>query len=249
MPLSTEGASRVSAGGFATTRWTIVAAARDGGSPGNRAAWEELARRYWRPVQAYIRGRCGNETDADDLTQEFFARLISRDYLARVDPAKGPFRAFLRMAAGRFLINEWDRRRALKRGGGEAVVSLDAMDTVRRRKSEPRDEESAEKTFERRWALTLLERAFDRLRADYARGGRAGDFEILKGHLALEKAEVDHARLAERLGVAEGAARVALHRLRQRLRAHFRAEVAETVGDEAEVEAEMRHVAGLLAQG
>ena len=234
---------------FATTRWTIVAAARDADSPQNRAAWEELARRYWRPVQAYIRGRCGSEADADDLTQEFFARLISRDYLARVDPAKGPFRAFLRMAAGRFLLNERDRRRALKRGGGEGIVSLDGMDTVARSKNEPRDEESAEKTFERRWALTLLERAFDRLRADYARGGRERDFEVLKEHLAFGKSDVDPAVLAERLGVAEGAARVALHRLRQRLRAHFRAEVAETVGDETEVDAETRYVAGLLAQG
>ena len=247
MSASTEERPRLHAC-FATTRWTIVAAARDAGSPENRAAWEELAKRYWRPVQAYIRGRCGDGSEADDLTQEFFARLIARDYLARVDPAKGPFRAFLRMAAGRFLLNEWDRRRALKRGGADEVVSLDAMDTVQRRRNEPRDEESAERIFERGWALTLLDRAFERLRADYARTGREGDFDVLKDHLAMGKAEVDHARLAERLGVAEGAARVALHRLRQRLRAHFRAEVAETVGDEAEVEAEMRHVVGLLAE-
>ena len=225
-----------------------MAAARDSGSPENRAAWEELARRYWRPVQVYIRGRCGSGAEADDLTQEFFARLIARDYLSRVDPAKGPFRAFLRMAAGRFLLNEWRRRHALKRGGANQIVSLDAMDTVQRRESEPRDEESAEKAYERRWALTLLARAFERLRADYARIGRESDFDALKEHLALGRAEVDHARLAEKLGVAEGAARVALHRLRQRLRAHFRAEVADTVGDGAELEAEMRHVVGLLAE-
>lgn len=248
MSASTEERPLLNAG-FATTRWTIVAAARDAGSPENRAAWEELARRYWKPVQAYIRGRCGDAADADDLTQDFFARLIARDYLARLDPAKGPFRAFLRMAAGRFLLNEWDKRRALKRGGAHEIVSLDGMDEAQRRRSEPRDEESAEKAYERRWALTLLERAFDRLRADYARSGRETDFEAMKEHLALGRAEVDHARLAERLGVTEGAARVALHRLRQRLRAHFRAEVAETVGDEGEVETEMRHVVALIAEG
>ena len=248
MSASTEERPLLNAG-FATTRWTIVAAAQDAESPGNRAAWEELARRYWKPVQAYIRGRCGAEAEADDLTQEFFARLIARDYLARVDPAKGAFRAFLRMAAGRFLLNEWDRRRALKRGGAHEIVSFDGMDEAQRRRSEPRDERSAETAYERRWALTLLERAFERLRADYAKGGRENDFETMKAHLALGRAEVDYARLAEKLGVAEGAARVALHRLRQRLRAHFRAEVAETVGDEAEVEAEMRYVIGLIAQG
>lgn len=233
-------------GSFATTRWTIVAAASDAEAPGHDAAWAELAKRYWKPVHAYIRSRCGAVGEADDLTQEFFARLISREQLARAREAKGPFRAFLRMAAGRFLLNELDRRRALKRGGGREVVSLDGLDEASRSRSEPRDDETSVSVYERRWALTLLERALEHLRADYAAKGRERDFDAMKDHLALGRAEVDHAALAARLGVSEGAARVALHRMRQRLRARFHAEVAETVGDEAAVDEELRYVVGLL---
>lgn len=235
-------------GGFATTRWTIVAAARDAGDPDHDAAWAELAKRYWRPVHAYIRVRCGAVGEAEDLTQEFFARLIAREQLARAHETKGPFRAFLRMAAGRFLLNELDRRRALKRGGGEEVVSLDGLGEAARSRNEPRDEETAVSAYERRWALTLLERALARLREDYVSKGRERDFEVMKEHLALGRAEVDHGALAERLGVNEGAARVALHRLRQRLRERFRAEVADTAGDESELEGELRHVVGLLTE-
>ncbi len=241
-------ASPSSTGGFQTTRWTIVAAAQDRQSPENAVAWETLARRYWQPVHVYILG-CGHGAhDAQDLTQEFFSRLYSRDYLRAADPAKGRFRTFLRVAARRFLINDWDRRRALKRGGGQEIVSLDAMTPDERQRHEPADEASAERIFERRWALTLLERALARLRDEYARAGRETEFAELKEQLTAARAAVDHAALAARLGVSEGAARVALHRLRKRLRAHFRAEVADTVDDDAEIEAELRHVIRLLGE-
>lgn len=235
-------------GGFATTRWTIVAAAREPNSPASLAAWDELARRYWPAVFAYVRGRGFATHDAQDLTQDFFARLLRLDDLRAADPTKGRFRTFLRVAVGHFLLNEWDRRHAAKRGGGREVVSLDALDTPERERTEPVDEASAERIYERRWALTLLDRALARLRAEYEGSGRADEFAVLKDLLVADRADVDHATLAARLGTTEGAARVALHRLRKRLRVHFRAEVADTVADEGELEAELRHVIGLLGQ-
>jgi RNA polymerase sigma factor (sigma-70 family) len=237
-----------SGGGFHTTRWTVIAAARDKNSAASLAAWDQLARRYWPAVFAYVRGRGFATHDAQDLTQDFFARLLRLDDLRAADPAKGRFRTFLRVAISRFLLNEWDRRRAAKRGGGREVVSLDALDTPARERAEPVDEASAERIYERRWALTLLERALARLRAEYEGSGRAAEFAALKELLVADRADVDHAALAANLNTTEGAARVALHRLRKRLRVHFRAEVADTVADEGELEAELRHVIALLGQ-
>ena len=152
------------------------------------------------------------------------------------------------MAVRHFLLNEWDRRHAAKRGGGREVVSLDALDTPARERAEPVDEASAERIYERRWALTLLERALARLRAEYAGSGRSAEFDVLKDQLVSGRSDVDHATLAARLGATEGAARVALHRLRKRLRTHFRTEVTDTVADESELEAELRHVIALLGE-
>ncbi|MEY4487716.1 MAG: hypothetical protein RIQ79_224 [Verrucomicrobiota bacterium] len=236
-------------GGFSTTRWTMVATARDLNSPAAAAAWEELARRYWQPVFVYLRSRGIALHDAQDLTQDFFARIITHDYLSAAAPEKGRFRTFLRVAAARFALNDRDRRHAAKRGGGVAAVSLDAVDDTGRPLAEPIDEASAELLYERRWALTILERALARLRAEYDESGRAAEFAALKDQLTASRAEANHAETAARLGTTEGAARVALHRLRKRLRAHFRAEVADTLADESELESELRHVIGLLSQG
>jgi RNA polymerase sigma-70 factor (ECF subfamily) len=223
---------------FATTRWSLIVAAR-GESPAAREALAELCQLYWYPLYAYIR-RCAHAHDeAQDLTQEFFALLLERDDLARLDPNRGRFRAFLLAACRHFLANQRDRQQALKRGGGCRLLSLDFADADRRYAAEPGHEQTPERLFERRWALTLLDRVMQGLRRHYETTNQLALFERLKGFLAGEAGE-SYAEAAATLGMSEGAVKVAAHRLRQRYRDLLRTEIAQTVEDAAAVDDEIR---------
>jgi RNA polymerase sigma factor (sigma-70 family) len=211
-------------------------------------AWEELARSYWFPVYAYVRRRGSSMHDAEDLTQDFFAQALDKDYLSAADPARGRFRAFLRVLVDRFLMNAHDRRTAAKRGGRQSIVSFDALVAEQRYAAEPVDAVSPDRIFERRWALAVWERALVLLKRAYAEGGREAEFEVLKGCLAAGRGETEYGALAARLGVSEGAARVAVHRLRKRLREAFHEAVAETLDEGEDVDAERRHLVGLLGE-
>jgi RNA polymerase sigma-70 factor (ECF subfamily) len=182
------------------------------------------------------------------LTQEFFARLLEKGYLQAADREKGRFRTFLRVALRRFLANEWDRTRRLKRGGGQTTLPLDTTTGEQRYEAERCDTLSPDRLYERRWARALLEQVLARLRADYAATGKTAEFDHLKGALTAERGSIDYPSLAGTLGVSEGAARVAVHRLRKRFREVFRATVAETVAEPGEVEDELRYVVALLAE-
>lgn len=233
---------------FATTHWSVVLSARQKDSPQSAAALETLCRTYWYPLYAYVRRQGHSAPDAQDLTQEFFARLLQKDYLKAAAREKGRFRTFLIVALKRFLANEWDRVRAQKRGGGQVPVSLDTEWAEQRYRIEPAEGATAERVFERRWALTLLDRTMARLREEFAGEGKGDEFDRLKACLTAERGEIRYAELAAALGMSEGAVRVAVHRLRKRFREVFREEIAHTVSGPDEIEAEVRYLVSVLAE-
>jgi RNA polymerase sigma-70 factor (ECF subfamily) len=232
---------------FATTHWTVVRNARDGGSTEAGVALEKLCQTYWYPLYAFVRRQGYSPHDAQDLTQEFFARLLAKDYLADVDRGKGKFRSFLLAALKHFLANAWDCRNAQKRGGSATHLSIDAASAEQRYGLEPADPEDAERIFERRWALTLLDQVLDRLKSEFAAAGKADHFDQLKVVLTADKGTLPYVELARSLGMTEGAVKVAVHRLRQRYRELLRAEIAHTVSAPEEVDGEIRHLFGVLA--
>jgi RNA polymerase sigma-70 factor (ECF subfamily) len=227
----------------------VVVAAGRSDTTRARAALEKLCQSYWFPLYAYVRRRGHSVEDAQDLTQEFFARVLEHQWLARADQAKGRFRTFLLTALERFLANEWDKARALKRGGGHAPVPLQ-LDTAETRYGvEPTDDRTPEQAFEYRWALTLLEEVVKRLEQEFCAEGQAELFAALKLCLVGDRASQPYAELAAALDMNEGAVKVAVHRLRQRYRELLRAEIANTVASSADVDAEMRHLFNVLAAG
>jgi RNA polymerase sigma factor (sigma-70 family) len=235
-----------SAGIFATTRWTVVMQAGTD-SPSARQALETLCRNYWYPLYAYVRRQGHGPHDAQDLTQTFFARLLEKNYLADVQREKGRFRSFLLASLKHFLANEWDRERALKRGGGQRLIALDDDSAESRYKLEPKDELSADKIYERRWALTLLDQVLSRLRSEFEAEGKLEEFEMLKQYLSAGRTSVSYAHAAEKLGTTEGAVKVAVHRLRKRYRELLRAEIGQTVATASEIEAEIRYLFAALS--
>jgi RNA polymerase sigma-70 factor (ECF subfamily) len=234
-------------GVFATTHWSVVLTAQDPAAPESSAALETLCRTYWYPVYAFVRRQGQHPHDAQDLTQEFFARLLQKDYLRSVAREKGRFRTFLIVALKRFMANEWDRARALKRGGGEAPLSLDTSLAETRYQQEPAASSDADSVYDRRWALTLLDQAMIRLRQEYEADGKGADFDQLKSFLTVDHADIGYGTIAARLGISEGAARVAVHRLRKRFREVFREQIAQTVSSPAEIDEEVAHLVAALA--
>jgi RNA polymerase sigma factor (sigma-70 family) len=233
---------------FATTHWSMVLAARDKNSPVSVEALETLCRRYWYPLYAFVRRVGKSPHDAEDLTQEFFSRLLQKDWLDAADQERGRFRTFLVMAMKRFLANEWDKGRAAKRGGGQSFVPLDTELGEARYLREPPTGSPAEFLYERRWALTLLDQSVAALRAEYERDGRAADFDQLKRFLTAERGAIPYSEIARELGATEGGARVAVHRMRKRFRQVFRATIAGTVADPLDLDGEIKHVVEILSR-
>jgi RNA polymerase sigma-70 factor (ECF subfamily) len=231
---------------FLTTRWSVVLAARGAASPEAAGALETLCRSYWYPLYAYARRAGLAPHDAQDLTQEFFARLLEKDWLHGAAPERGRFRTFLLVALKRLLAKEWHRARTQKRGGGISPAPFELAEAEQRYAGEP--PLSPDEIFDRRWAMTLLEQTLARLHAEFAAVGKAHDFELLREWLTAARGEIPYAELAARLGSSEGAARVAVHRLRKRFRELFREAIAQTVSETAGVEEEMRHVAAVLSR-
>jgi RNA polymerase sigma-70 factor (ECF subfamily) len=225
---------------FLTTHWSQVVAARDAAEPHARAAMAALCEAYWYPLYAFIRRQGHSMEAAQDLTQEFFTRLIEKDVLENVDQQKGKFRSFLLAACKHFLANERDRDQAQKRGGGRELLSIDARDADTRYGAEPSHNLTPERLFERRWALVLLQHVLSRLRDEFKRSGKIEHFERLKVFLTGEKASVRYAEAAEALRLSAGAVKVAVHRLRRRYRELLREEIARTVHDPKQVDAEIR---------
>jgi RNA polymerase sigma-70 factor (ECF subfamily) len=225
---------------FELTRWSIVVAAAGRDSKEAGKALEHLCSTYWYPLYAFVRRAGHSAHDAQDLTQEFFARLLAKNWLQSADREKGKFRSFLLASMRHFLANEWDRGQRLKRGGGQTILSLDVEWAETRYAREPADVTSPDRIFERRWALTLLEEVLGRLRRELTDAGKAKLFEELEPTLAGEK--VSYPEIADRLNLNEGAVRVAIHRLRLRYRDLIRREIAQTVATDDDVAAELQHL-------
>jgi len=207
-----------------------------------------LCRQYWRPLYAYARHRGSPAHDAQDLTQDFFARLLEKDWLRAADREKGRFRTFLLMALKRFLANGWDRSQAQKRGPGSALISLDAELAENLHATHQHSTLPADSLFDRSWALTLLETVMNRLRAEHEAAGRLAEYETLKPCLTAERGDIRYDQLASALEISQDLARSKVHRLRKRFREVFREEVAGTVADPADIDDEMRAVIAALGQ-
>ena len=232
---------------FATTHWTVVLAAGKRSTPQSDRALEELCRAYWFPLYAYVRRRGHTKEDAEDLTQAFFARFLEKNYLAGLSAERGRFRAFLLASLKHFLINEWDKSRRQKRGGGMTPLSLDWQTADTQFQIADTTEPSPDKAFDREWAVALLAKVIERLQGECVAEGRAKQFAELKIFLTAGKGELSHADAAKTLGMDEGTIRVAVHRLRKRYRQLLRDEIAQTLVDSADVDEEMRALFGAFA--
>jgi RNA polymerase sigma-70 factor (ECF subfamily) len=230
-----------------TTHWSVVLSAGRSDTTHARDALEKLCRTYWPPIYAFVRRQGHGPHDPQDLTQEFFARLLAKNYLGDVDRTKGKFRSFLLTSLKHFLANEWDKARAQKRGGVVVFIPIDPRTAETQYGIEPAEALTADKIFERRWALTLLEQVLRRLSEEYQEGGRAKLFAELKFTLTEASRSVPYAEVAARLKQSEGAVKVAVHRLRGRYRELLRAEIAATVASQADVEEELRNLFAALA--
>lgn len=215
---------------------------------GAREALAKLCQTYWYPLYAYVRRRGHSPEDAQDLTQEFFARLLERNWVGTADQTRGRFRSFLLSAMNHFLADEWDKARAQKRGGGLPLVPLQFDTAETRYRLEPADNVTPERSFELRWALTLLEEVLNQLRSEYEQEGKGDLFAALHPCLVGERTTQPYEELATKLGVSEGTVKAAVHRLRQRYRRLLRDEIAQIVSGPDEVDEELRHLFSVLAR-
>jgi RNA polymerase sigma-70 factor (ECF subfamily) len=232
---------------FTTTRWSLVLRVRQTQTPLAADALEQLCRTYWFPIYAYVRRRQNDPETAKDLTQEFFVHLLEQDLVARADPAKGRFRAFVITLLKHFLINQHERRLALKRGAGRTPLSLDAMEAEERYRHEPVQNQAPDTAFDHQWAEEILARALETLKRDYEAAGLGRRFDKLKPFLPRGHDPSSYAETAVQLGISEAATRKAIFMLRRRFADLFRQEIAQTVSSAEEAEAEMRHLLMALA--
>jgi RNA polymerase sigma-70 factor (ECF subfamily) len=233
---------------FATTRWTMVLQAGRLDSPETAEALANLCRIYWYPLYAYVRRQGFDPPTAEDLTQEFFAKLLEKNYLGLADRQRGRFRWFLLTAFKCFLANEWDRASAQKRGGGAKPISLDGMTAEERYQVEPADLASADHLFDRRWALDLLERARVRLREHYQASEKGRRFELLESYLPGEQPIATQAEIGCQLGLNENAVKQEVHRMKKLFAELLRGEVAQTVAQPEDVDEELRYLIDIVCR-
>jgi DNA-directed RNA polymerase specialized sigma24 family protein len=232
---------------FETTEWSLVLAARGRNTPRAEDALAGLCERYWYPIYSFVRRQGSSAEEAEDLTQAFFTRILEKGYLGQVDRDRGRFRAFLLAACRHFLSNERDRVRALKRGGGRRLLSIDATLAEERLRLEPAHDLTPEKEYLRRWTLTVIDKVLASLRTEFAAKDKTRLFDALKGFLVGDASPDAYRRAAQELSQSEGALRVAVHRLRRQFRNRLRAEVVPTVEDAEAVEDELRSLLASLS--
>jgi RNA polymerase sigma factor (sigma-70 family) len=238
----THGVPGTDGGTFVTTHWSVVLEARTHQLPEAAEALENLCRFYWYPLYAYVRRRGYRAEDAQDLTQAFFAHLLSKDFLRGVGPEKGRFRSFLLACLKHFLADEWEKAHTAKRGGASPAPPMDWEEAENRYVLEGAAEASPEGLYERRWAISLLDHTLDRLRTEAVAGGKQVVFEALQGCLLGDRQSETYAQLGARLGLSETSVKVVVHRLRQRYRELLRDQIAHTVARPEEIEEEMRYL-------
>lgn len=231
---------------FVTTHWSLVGAAQsdDASRSLSMRALEELCRAYWYPLYSFVRRRGYNATDAQDLTQSFFARFIESEGFASADKERGRFRTYLLGAVKHFLANEWHRGRRKKRGGEFVFLEWECLDPEARYSATSVQMEDPDMGFDRQWALALIERAKERLSVEMTSKGQAALFEALKGCLGGQ--EPPREETMERLGMTKDTLKVAVHRFRKRYREWLREEIAQTVQTTSEIDEEMRYLVEVL---
>lgn len=235
-------------GAFATTLWSVVVAAGHGSTAAARPALEQLCRTYWYPLYAHVRRRGYAREDAEDLTQAFFARLLTHESLSVVDSSRGRFRCFLLAALNHFLANEWNKARAEKRGGNRSHLPFDAATAEQFYDREDSRELNAEELYERAWALQFLDQVRARLREMYAGEGKADRYAALERLLPGEESPPRYAETAARLGMPEGTLKAEMHRLKQRYGRLLREEVAHTIARPGEIDDELRYLVQVLGR-
>jgi len=228
-----------------TTNWSVVLEAQ-GQSPAAQEVLEKLCRTYWRPIFAFLRRQGISPEEAEDITQGFFAQLLERRSLDAVRKEKGRLRSFLLGALKYFVVDEQRRAMAVKRGKGQRLIPLEELRADERIEMEPSDPMTAEMIYERRWALTVLERVLSRLKDEYVAAGNAALFDALKELLPDEPGSPSQAEIAARLGMTENAVRQAFYRFRQRYQALLREEIANTVATPGDIEDELRHLISVV---
>ncbi len=232
---------------FPQTRWSIVLTAREGSSPASAAALETICQNYWGPLYAYARRSGQSPHDAQDLTQEFFCRLLEKRWLDQANREKGKLRTFLIVVFKNFMANEWRRASSQRRGGGELHMPMDTTFAESRYAEDCSSSLRAEDIFEKQWALTLLDLTLERLRKEFAQAGKPGQFDALKSCLSAARGDIDYGEVAARLNSSEATARVAVHRLRKRFREIYREEISQTLSEGDDLSVELNHLARALA--
>ena len=225
---------------FTTTRWSVVLAAGGPAAPESARALESLCSAYWYPLYAWLRWQGHGRPEAQDLTQSFFSHLLQDQRLRQVDRARGKFRSFLLGSLKHFVANEWDKARALKRGGRFQFVSIDEDRAEDRFAAELTDGATPDRAFEQIWATTLLEGAIGRLREEHLRDGKGALFDTLQVYLSGDRGAVPYAETQARLGLGESALKMAVLRLRRRFGELLREEIAHTVSRPEEIDEEIR---------
>jgi RNA polymerase sigma factor (sigma-70 family) len=232
---------------FVTTRWTVIREAAGGGDTGAVEALGVLFGSYWQPLYRYARRKGKSKEDAEDLVQGFLAHLMEADALRDTDRAKGRFRSFLLAGFNHWMINDWKRNTRQKRGGGAVLLSFDWASAETGLQVDAPDERSPDRLFDREWALTLLGKVIDALESLSEQEGNATQFETLKPCLTADSNRIPYAELGARLGMTEGAARVAVHRLRKRYRHLLTQEIERTLSTPEAVDEEMQSLFAALA--
>jgi RNA polymerase sigma factor (sigma-70 family) len=233
---------------LATTRWTLIQRAGDASNPDAAEALEHLCRIYWPPVYVYFRHKGSSPPEAEDLTQEFFSRVLEKRYFAQAHRERGTFRSFLLTCVKHFLANEWDRRQARKRGGGQRIMSLDDRSVEDRYRFEPHHGLTPERLFEQQWAWSVVGQALARLEEDVRTAGRERMYLECRDLLLGGDGAAPYRDIAQKLNLTEGALKVQIHRLRKRLRELVLDEVEQTSAPDGDADAELRHLLALLAK-
>jgi RNA polymerase sigma factor (sigma-70 family) len=236
----------MSQGSFRTTRWTVIRAARAKNEPDSAAALAALCEAYWYPLYFFVRRLGHNAEDARDLTQGYFLRLMERDYLDTVREEAGKFRSFLLASMKHYLANVKRDAAALKRGGGQAPISLDVDVAENRYRLEPVDDATPEKAYERRWALAVIDRARESLRGEFESVSKGRQFQLLSGHLSGSGDGKSYREIAEELETTEAAVKMSVSRMRRQFGHALRDQIADTVDSTEDVDAEVKYLLTIL---
>lgn len=227
---------------LSTTQWSSIILLKDLKNPEAQIALANLFKKYWTPLYIYVRRKGYNVEDSQDLVQGFFTDLIEKEYLKKADKEKGRFRSFLLSSMNHYLINEWDKKKALKRGGDKIILSLDFEEAEGNYKKEPSSSLSPDKIYERQWVVSLLNMVLDKLKQEFTENGKEQVYEEIKGCMTYEDTDTTYSEIAQKLGMSEGAIKVTIHRARKRFKELLHNEIMQTVANPNEIDDEIRYL-------